>query len=47
MTVEEALDHPYVAAYHDADDEPAAESVSSDYFQFDRKSTVALIHRPN
>ncbi|KAE9401065.1 putative MAP kinase [Gymnopus androsaceus JB14] len=35
MTVEEALEHPYVAAYHDADDEPAAESVSPEYFQFD------------
>ncbi|KAF8825983.1 putative MAP kinase [Lentinula edodes] len=35
MTVEEALEHPYVAAYHDADDEPAANSLSPDYFQFD------------
>jgi len=35
MSVEEALCHPYVAAYHDAEDEPAAPSIDPEYFQFE------------
>ncbi|KAF9072335.1 putative MAP kinase [Rhodocollybia butyracea] len=35
MSVEEALHHPYVAAYHDAEDEPAAPPLDSSYFQFE------------
>lgn len=35
MAVEEALRHPYVAAYHDAEDEPAAPSLDPEYFQFE------------
>lgn len=38
MSVEEALCHPYVAAYHDAEDEPAAPSIDPEYFQFEGKS---------
>ena len=35
MSVEEALSHPYVAAYHDAEDEPAAPSIDPEYFEFE------------
>ncbi|KIK64207.1 hypothetical protein GYMLUDRAFT_40496 [Collybiopsis luxurians FD-317 M1] len=35
MTAEEALDHPYVAAYHDAQDEPVAPPMDPEYFTFD------------
>ncbi len=35
MTVEEALDHPYLSAYHDPEDEPAASPLSPTYFEFD------------
>ena len=35
MTAEEALSHPYVAAYHDAEDEPLAPPLDPDYFKFD------------
>lgn len=34
-TAEEALEHPYVAEYHDADDEPTATSVGEDVFSSD------------
>lgn len=35
ITVEEALDHPYLEPYHDPDDEPVAEPIPSDFFDFD------------
>jgi hypothetical protein len=34
-TVEEVLEHPYLAAYHDAEDEPASEPLDPNYFEFD------------
>ena len=40
MSVEEALSHPYVAAYHDAEDEPAAPSIDPEYFHFEGESHV-------
>jgi len=36
MTVDEALEHPYVSAYHDPDDTPSVTSLDSDYFDFDQ-----------
>jgi len=35
MTVDEALEHPYLSAYHDPEDEPAATPLSPSYFEFD------------
>lgn len=35
MTVDEALEHPYLAAYHDPEDEPVVTPLSPDYFEFD------------
>ncbi|KAF9074293.1 mitogen activated protein kinase [Rhodocollybia butyracea] len=35
MTAEEGLEHPYVAAYHDAEDEPLALPMDADLFSFD------------
>jgi len=35
MTVDEALEHPYLAAYHDPEDEPVVTPLSPSYFQFD------------
>ncbi len=35
MTVEQALAHPYLTAYHDPDDEPVAPSLPPDFFSFD------------
>jgi len=35
MTAEEGLAHPYVSAYHDAEDEPLAPPLDPDYFKFD------------
>ncbi|KAM6498234.1 CMGC/MAPK protein kinase [Amanita muscaria] len=35
MTVDEALEHPYVSAYHDPEDEPAATPLEPSYFDFD------------
>ncbi|KAJ3997361.1 putative MAP kinase [Lentinula boryana] len=35
MTAEEALAHPYVAAYHDVEDEPLAPPLDPNYFEFD------------
>jgi len=34
-TVEEALAHPYVEAYHDPDDEPIAPPLDPEFFEFD------------
>ncbi|QNP99977.1 Mitogen-activated protein kinase [Yarrowia lipolytica] len=36
ITVEEALVHPYLEQYHDADDEPTAEPIPDEFFDFDR-----------
>ncbi|GAA5967897.1 hypothetical protein JCM3765_001781 [Sporobolomyces pararoseus] len=35
LTVEECLEHPYVSAYHDPDDEPTAPPLSPSFFAFD------------
>lgn len=35
MTVEEALSHPYLAAYHDPSDEPSCASIPPEFFDFD------------
>jgi mitogen-activated protein kinase 1/3 len=36
ITVEEALSHPYLAQYHDPDDEPTATPIPEEFFDFDR-----------
>src|SRR5690606_41489255 len=35
ITVEEALAHPYLEAYHDPEDEPVAPPLDPDFFEFD------------
>ncbi|THU76766.1 kinase-like protein [Dendrothele bispora CBS 962.96] len=35
MNVEEALCHPYLASYHDPEDEPVVAPISPSYFEFD------------
>ncbi|KAF9786877.1 CMGC/MAPK protein kinase [Thelephora terrestris] len=35
MTVDQALNHPYLSAYHDPEDEPVVASMEPDYFEFD------------
>ena len=35
MTVDEALEHPYLVAYHDPEDEPTVTPLDPDYFEFD------------
>ncbi|KAG1797816.1 mitogen-activated protein kinase, partial [Suillus plorans] len=35
ITVEEALAHPYLEAYHDPDDEPVAPPLDLEFFEFD------------
>ncbi|CDZ96328.1 mitogen-activated protein kinase [Phaffia rhodozyma] len=35
LTVEQALEHPYLEAYHDPDDEPIAPPLDPDFFDFD------------
>lgn len=35
LTVEECLEHPYLASYHDKDDEPTCESLEPSFFSFD------------
>ena len=35
MTVEEALSHPYLSAYHDPTDEPECASIPPEFFDFD------------
>jgi mitogen-activated protein kinase 1/3 len=37
MTVQEALNHPYLAPYHDANDEPGAEPLLVDFFDFENR----------
>jgi len=36
MSVDEALEHPYLASYHDPEDEPVVASLDPDYFDFDQ-----------
>jgi mitogen-activated protein kinase 1/3 len=38
MTVDECLEHPYLEGYHDPDDEPTAQPLDPDFFDFDCKS---------
>jgi mitogen-activated protein kinase 1/3 len=33
--VEQCLEHPYLDAYHDPDDEPTAKPLDSSFFEFD------------
>ncbi|KAI6019843.1 mitogen activated protein kinase-like protein [Pisolithus orientalis] len=35
LTVEEALEHPYLEAYHDPEDEPVAPPLDPEFFEFD------------
>lgn len=35
ITVDEALEHPYLEPYHDAEDEPTAEPLDPSFFSFD------------
>jgi len=35
MTVDQALNHPYLSAYHDPEDEPVVASLDPEYFEFD------------
>ncbi|KAF9532060.1 CMGC/MAPK protein kinase [Crepidotus variabilis] len=35
MTTDEALEHPYLSAYHDPEDEPTVQPLSPSYFEFD------------
>lgn len=35
ITVEDALKHPYLASYHDEEDEPTCEPIQPDFFHFD------------
>jgi len=35
ITVDEALEHPYLASYHDPEDEPTIAPLDPDYFEFD------------
>ncbi|KAF7966228.1 hypothetical protein HWV62_39463 [Athelia sp. TMB] len=37
ITVDRALEHPYLAAYHDPEDEPTTEELDPDYFEFDSR----------
>ncbi|PLW18051.1 hypothetical protein PCANC_04721 [Puccinia coronata f. sp. avenae] len=37
LTVEQALQHPYLEAYHDPEDEPTAPPLDEDFFSFDRQ----------
>ena len=36
ITVEDALKHPYLEQYHDAEDEPIAPPIPESFFDFDR-----------
>lgn len=35
LTVEQALEHPYLSQYHDPEDEPCAPPLEPDFFDFD------------
>lgn len=36
ITVVEALEHPYLATYHDPTDEPEAPPIPQEFFHFDK-----------
>ena len=36
ISVEEALKHPYLEPYHDPDDEPTADPIPEEFFDFDK-----------
>lgn len=36
ITVDEALQHPYLEPYHDPDDEPTAQPIPEEFFNFDK-----------
>ena len=36
ITVGEALKHPYLEPYHDPEDEPTAEAIPEEFFDFDK-----------
>ena len=36
ITVEEALKHPYLEPYHDPEDEPTANPIPEEFFDFDK-----------
>ena len=36
ITVEDALRHPYLEPYHDPEDEPTAEAIPEEFFDFDK-----------
>lgn len=36
INVEEALKHPYLEPYHDPDDEPTADPIPEEFFDFDK-----------
>lgn len=36
ITVEEALRHPYLEPYHDPEDEPTANPIPEEFFDFDK-----------
>ncbi len=36
ITVEEALQHPYLEQYHEPGDEPTADPIPKDFFNFDK-----------
>lgn len=40
ITVEEALEHPYLEPYHDPSDEPGAEPLHPDFFDFENRSSA-------
>jgi mitogen-activated protein kinase 1/3 len=44
-TIEEALEHPYLSAYHDPEDEPTSGTLDPDYFQFDCEFRPLLRNR--
>ncbi len=37
ITVEDALRHPYLEPYHDPDDEPTANPIPEEFFDFDKQ----------
>lgn len=41
--MEDALDHPYLKLYHDPTDEPLAEKIPDDFFDFDRRKDELTI----
>ena len=39
-TVEQCLEHPYLDAYHDPEDEPTAKPLPADFFDFDMQGDI-------